>query len=75
LATVPLGCESLVTHSHQFHADYPSTPIDPRQGVFMGGGKYGHLNAYPYQFVTRKISNVAVVIKGMKSRDEEKKRS
>jgi hypothetical protein len=41
----------------------------------MGGGKYGHLNAYPYQFVTRKISNVAVVIKGMKSRDEEKKRS
>jgi hypothetical protein len=43
------------------------------QGVFMSGGSYGHLNGYPYQLVAHKVSNVAVVIKGMKSLDEERK--
>jgi hypothetical protein len=43
------------------------------QGVFMSGGTYGHLNGYQYQFVAHKVSNVAIVIKGMKSLDEEKK--
>jgi hypothetical protein len=42
------------------------------QGTFMSGGTYGHLNGYRYQFVAKEISNVAVVLKGMKSLAEEK---
>jgi hypothetical protein len=36
------------------------------QGVFMSGSHFGHLNGYPYQIVARRISNVAIVLKGMK---------
>jgi hypothetical protein len=43
------------------------------QGVFMSGGGFGHLNGYRYQFVAHKISNVAVLIKGMKGPEEERK--
>jgi len=35
------------------------------QGVFMSGGHFGHLNGYPYQLVARKVSSVAIVLKGM----------
>ena len=41
------------------------------QGVFMSGGHYGHENGYRYQFVANKVTNVAVVIKGMKTLQEE----
>jgi hypothetical protein len=43
------------------------------QGVFMSRGHYGHLGGYPYQFVAHKVSNVAVIIKGMKPLAEEEK--
>jgi hypothetical protein len=42
------------------------------QGVFMSGGHFGHLNAYPYQLVARRVSNVAVVLSGMKDAAKEK---
>jgi hypothetical protein len=41
-------------------------------GIFMSGSTYGHLNGYRYKFVAKKISNVAVIIKGMKTLAEEK---
>lgn len=40
-------------------------------GTFMSGSTYGHLNGYRYQLVARKISNVSVVLKGMKTAAEE----
>ena len=43
------------------------------QGVFLSGRTYGHLNGYRYQLVAKRVSNIAVLIKGMKSPDEEKK--
>jgi len=43
------------------------------QGVFMSGGSYGHLNCCPYKFVAHRVSNVSVVIKGMKSLDKEER--
>jgi hypothetical protein len=44
--------------------------VDTRR-VFMSGGHYGHENGYRYQFVANKVTNVAVVIKGMKTLQEE----
>jgi hypothetical protein len=41
------------------------------QGTFIKCGSCGHQGAYPFQVVGTKASNVAVVIKGMSSRDEE----
>ena len=43
------------------------------QGVFRGGGHYGHQNMYSYQLVAHKVSNVAVVIRGMKTLEEEQR--
>ena len=45
------------------------------QGGFtlVSGGHFGHLNGYPYKFVASKVSNVEVVVKGMKDRAEEEK--
>lgn len=43
------------------------------QGTFKSGGSFGHLNGYRYEFTARKISNVAVVSKGMKDIGEEEK--
>ena len=44
------------------------------QGVFVSGNHYfGHMGMYPYKFVVHKITDVAVVSKGMKPiADEEK---
>ena len=41
------------------------------QGTFMGRGSYGHLGGYHYQLVAKKITNVAVIVKGMKPIAEE----
>jgi hypothetical protein len=41
------------------------------EGIFMSGSTYGHQNMYHYKFVARKISDVAVVIKGMKTLADE----
>ena len=41
------------------------------QGAFIKCGNCGHQGAYPFKFVGTMARNVAVVIKGMKSRDEE----
>jgi len=43
------------------------------QGVFVSGGHFGHMNGYKYKFVAHKVSEMAVVLKGMKSPSEEKK--
>jgi len=40
-------------------------------GTFVSGSTYGHSNGYRYKFVARKISNVSVILKGMKSAAEE----
>ena len=40
-------------------------------GVFMSGAHYGHESMYRYKFVAHKVSNVVVVIKGMKTLEEE----
>lgn len=42
------------------------------EGTFMSGSTYGHQNAYRYKFVARRISNVAVVLKGMRAPAEER---
>ena len=41
------------------------------QGVFVSGGTFGHSNAYRYKIEPIKISDVAVLQKGMKSPEEE----
>jgi hypothetical protein len=41
------------------------------EGTFIKCGGCGHLNGYPFKFIGSKASNVAVVIKGMKSLSEE----
>jgi hypothetical protein len=41
-------------------------------GTFVSGSTYGHSNGYRYKFVARKISDVSVILKGMKSPAEEK---
>jgi len=41
-------------------------------GTFMSGSTYGHLNGYRYKFVAKKITDVSVILKGMKSPAEEK---
>jgi hypothetical protein len=41
------------------------------QGTFMKCGSCGHQGGYPFKFVGTKASDVAVVIKGMKSLEEE----
>jgi hypothetical protein len=43
------------------------------QGTFRSGGFFGHMNGYRHEFTARKISNVAVVLKGMKDISEEEK--
>jgi hypothetical protein len=43
------------------------------QGIFVSGGHFGHMNGYKYKFVAHKVSDMAVVLKGMKSLSEEKK--
>jgi hypothetical protein len=40
-------------------------------GTFMSGSTYGHSSGYRYQFVAKKIREVSVVLKGMKSAAEE----
>lgn len=40
-------------------------------GVFMSGGTFGHLNGYRYQFVADSVTDVAIIVKGMKSLKEE----
>jgi hypothetical protein len=42
------------------------------EGVFMSGGRFGHLNGYPYQLVARRVSKVAIVLSGMKGPAKEK---
>jgi hypothetical protein len=41
------------------------------EGTFQSGGHYGHLDGYPNQFIARKISNIAIVSKGMRPLAEE----
>ena len=41
------------------------------RGTFMSGSAYGHLGGYRYKFVAEKISNVVVIVKGMKALEEE----
>jgi hypothetical protein len=41
------------------------------QGVFSSGETYGHENGYRYQIVADKISEVKVLQKGIKSRQEQ----
>ncbi|HKV60592.1 MAG TPA: hypothetical protein VJO16_01655 [Candidatus Acidoferrum sp.] len=41
-------------------------------GTFMSGNTYGHSNGYQHKFVAKEISDVAVIVKGMKSPAEEK---
>ena len=43
------------------------------EGVFVSGGRFGHMNGYPYKFVVHKVRDVAVVLKGMKGLAEEEK--
>lgn len=43
------------------------------QGLFMSGAHYGQENMYRYKFVAHKVSNVVVVIRGMKPLEEEEK--
>ena len=43
------------------------------QGVFETGGNFGHLNGYRYRIEPYKISDVAVLQKGMKSPEEEER--
>jgi hypothetical protein len=43
------------------------------QGAFVSGDTYGHLNGYRYKIEAHKLSNVAVVQKGMKPLAEEQK--
>ena len=43
------------------------------QGTFLGEGRYGHLGDYQYRFIAYKVSNVAVISKGMKPVEEERK--
>jgi hypothetical protein len=42
------------------------------EGVFMSGGTFGHLNGYPYQLVAHRVSNLAIVVRGMKDAAKEK---
>ena len=42
------------------------------QGVFVSGGTFGHSNAFRYRIEPTQISDVAVLQKGMKSREKEK---
>jgi hypothetical protein len=41
------------------------------EGVFQSNGHFGHLNGYANQFIARRVSNVAIVSKGMKSLEDE----
>jgi hypothetical protein len=41
-------------------------------GTFMSGSTYGHSNGYRHKFVAKRISDVSVILKGMKSPEEEK---
>ena len=41
------------------------------RGTFIKCGHCGHQGAYPFKFVATKAADVAVVIRGMKSLDEE----
>lgn len=41
-------------------------------GTFFSGSTYGHLNGYRYKLVAKNISRVAVIVKGMKSVEEER---
>jgi hypothetical protein len=43
------------------------------QGVFASGETYGHQNGYRYEIVAQKISDVAVIQKGIKPPAEEEK--
>ena len=43
------------------------------QGIFMTGSSYGHMNGYRHQLLMRKVSDLVVLQKGMKSVEEEKK--
>jgi hypothetical protein len=43
------------------------------QGVFVSGGRLGHMNGCPYKFVVHKVRDVAVVLKGMRELAEEEK--
>jgi hypothetical protein len=42
-------------------------------GVFHFGATYGHLNGYRYELIFREISNIAVIQKGKKNPEEERK--
>jgi hypothetical protein len=37
------------------------------QGRFVSGGHFGHSNGYPYKFIAKRVSDVAIVQRGMKS--------
>jgi hypothetical protein len=43
------------------------------QGTFRSGGSFGHMGGYRHEFTVRKISNLVVVLKGMKDISEEEK--
>jgi hypothetical protein len=40
------------------------------EGVFRGPGSFGHMSGYQYELIAEKVSNVAVVLKGLKGPDE-----
>jgi hypothetical protein len=42
------------------------------QGTFRSGGRYGHMDMYPNRFIARKVSDVKIVLKGLKSPEEMK---
>jgi hypothetical protein len=52
--------------------EYAGTVNLTVSGVLVGPGAYGHMNGYRYEFKARTVSNVVVLIKGMKRIDEEK---
>ena len=41
------------------------------QGVFLSGGHFGHMGGYAYKFVARKVSDVVVLQKGMRTLAEQ----
>jgi len=41
------------------------------EGVFRAGGTFGHLNGYRYQLIVHAISNLVVLLNGMKPHEKE----
>ena len=43
------------------------------RGIFIKCGHCGHQNGYPFNFVAHQVSDLVVLVKGMKSLNEEQK--